>query len=74
MAKTGFVSEAGAHGFSFDGPGSTHFSITVVLVEEENRREVEEGFRRLRERHFPNGKTSPGEENGKVQQKRFMKE
>ena len=55
MAKVGFVSEAGAHGFHFNGPGSTHFSITAVLVEEENKREVEEGFRRIRERHFSSG-------------------
>ena len=29
MAKTGFVPEAGAHGFGFDGPEDTHFSVTV---------------------------------------------
>ncbi|RDV13354.1 DUF3800 domain-containing protein [Pontibacter diazotrophicus] len=55
MAKTGFVSVAGAHGFHFDSPEDTHFSVTVVLVEEENKREVEEGFRRIRDRHFSNG-------------------
>ncbi|WP_162052247.1 DUF3800 domain-containing protein [Pontibacter pamirensis] len=44
-----------AQGFHFDGPGSTHFSVTVVLVlvQEGNRREVEKEFRRIRERHFP---------------------
>ncbi|GAB3833021.1 hypothetical protein GCM10028895_51530 [Pontibacter rugosus] len=55
MAKVGFASVAGAHGFRCGGPGGTHFSVTVVLVEEGNRREVEEGFRRIRERHFPGG-------------------
>ncbi|WP_162056275.1 DUF3800 domain-containing protein [Pontibacter pamirensis] len=75
MAKTGFVSEAGAHGFAFDGPGSTHFSITVVLVEEENRREVEEGFRRLRERNFPGGViSSPAGNSGIVQRREFLDE
>lgn len=52
MAKTGFVSEAGAHSFSFDSPGNTHFSITIVLVEEENKREVKESFLRyIQENH-----------------------
>lgn len=54
MAKVGFVSEAGAHGFSFDSTGDTHFSVTAVLVEEENKREVGEGFLRA----LPCGGTS----------------
>ncbi|WP_162056133.1 DUF3800 domain-containing protein [Pontibacter pamirensis] len=75
MATTGFVSEAGAHGFAFNGPGDTHFSITVVLVEEENRRKVEEGFRRLRERYFPGGVIlSPAGNNRIVQQLEFLDE
>ncbi|WP_162056289.1 DUF3800 domain-containing protein [Pontibacter pamirensis] len=72
MAKTGFVSEAGAHGFSFDGPGSTHFSVTVVLVEDENRREIEEGFRRIRERHFPDGKLPLEDVHGIVQYRQLL--
>lgn len=30
-----------------------HFSCTVVLVEEENERKVEEEFRRIMKQHFP---------------------
>jgi len=43
MAKVGFVSEAGAHGFSFESAGNAHFSVTVVLVDEQDKRRVEEG-------------------------------
>ncbi|MHA6250037.1 P-loop NTPase family protein [Pontibacter sp. CAU 1760] len=75
MAKVGFVSEAGAHGFHFESPGSTHFSVTVVLVEEENKREVEEGFGRLRERYFPGGVISfPAGNNGILQRREFIAE
>ncbi|MCC9138790.1 hypothetical protein ACFSKU_08800 [Pontibacter silvestris] len=55
MAKVGFVSESGAHGFIFEDPEDTHFSVTVVLVEEEHKREVEAGFHRIRQRYFPDG-------------------
>ncbi|PRY05021.1 uncharacterized protein DUF3800 [Pontibacter ummariensis] len=56
MAKVGFVSEAGSHGFKYESPASTHFSVTVVLVEEENRREVEEGLLQIWHKFFPEGK------------------
>ncbi|TXK24828.1 DUF3800 domain-containing protein [Pontibacter qinzhouensis] len=73
MAKVGFVSEAGAHGFSLDAPGGTHFSVTAVLVEEESRREVEQGFLRLRERHLPGGRPALAEgESGIVQLREFL--
>ena len=75
MAKTGFVSEAGAHGFRFDGLEDTHFSVTAVLVEEENKKEVEEGFLRIRQRRFPEGKHYlSGDERRIVQLGRFLEE
>ncbi|WP_345158690.1 hypothetical protein [Pontibacter saemangeumensis] len=73
MAKTGFVSGAGAHGFRFDGPGDTQFSLTAVLVEEGHEREVGEGFLRIRRRHFPDGKFAAGDGRGIVQTRRFLK-
>jgi hypothetical protein len=46
-----------------------------VLVEEEHKREMGEGFLRLRERHFPGGRISfPGDERGIVQQRAFLEE
>ncbi|MCJ8166061.1 hypothetical protein MKJ04_14535 [Pontibacter sp. E15-1] len=75
MAKVGFVSGAGAHGFSFESPGDAHFSVTAVLVKEEHKREVEEGYLRIRRRHFPQGSVSlPKVEPGIVQRHRFIKE
>ncbi|PRY13725.1 uncharacterized protein DUF3800 [Pontibacter ummariensis] len=74
MAKVGFVYGAGAHGFRFESPGDTHFSLTVVLVEEEHKREVEEGFRRIRERHILDGKLSPVDAHGIVQRRQILEE
>jgi hypothetical protein len=75
MAKVGFVSEAGAHGFAFESPSDAHFSVTAVLVEEENKREVGDGFRRIRRRHFPDERISfPGDRHGIVQQRKLLEE
>jgi len=74
MARISFVSEAGAHGFSFERVGDAHFSITVVLVEEEHKREVEEGFRRIHQRHLPSsGISFPRDGLGIVQGRAFLK-
>ncbi|GAA4429247.1 hypothetical protein GCM10023188_14380 [Pontibacter saemangeumensis] len=75
MAKTGFVSEARAHGFGFDCPEDTHFSVTVVLVKEENKREVGEGFLQIRQRLFSNGKFELAEGGaGQAQRREFLEE
>ncbi len=69
MAKIGFVSEAGAHGFSFDSPQDAHFSVTAVLVEEEKRKEVEEGFLQILQRQFPDGRLSFSEGGRETEQR-----
>ncbi|ALJ01686.1 hypothetical protein [Rufibacter tibetensis] len=55
MAKIGFVSEVGSSGFGIVEPGKTHFSITVVLVEEGTGREAEARITQLLYLWLPNG-------------------
>ncbi|WP_181308248.1 hypothetical protein [Rufibacter sp. XAAS-G3-1] len=74
MAKIGFVSESGSHGFGIGSFEDTHFFITAVLVEEGKRREIEGEFLRLREHCFPDGNLPAYDsEKGQASRKRLFK-